>query len=32
MLSTNFTKICYSFAQIKIYEKFKMVTKIADIL
>ena len=32
MFSTNFSKICCSFAQIKIFEKSKMAAKMADML
>ena len=32
MSSTNFSKICNSFAQNKILEKSKMATKMADML
>ena len=30
MFSTNFRKICYSFAQDKVFEKSKMVAKTSD--
>ena len=30
--SINFSKICFSFVQNKIFEKSKMATKIADML
>ena len=31
MFSTNFSKICCSFAQNKMFEKSKMVAKMVDI-
>ena len=32
MLSTNSSKICYSFAKNKIFEKSKVAAKMADML
>ena len=32
MFSTNFSKVCSSFVQIKIFEKSKMVAKMVDML
>ena len=32
MFSTNFSKICCGFVQNKIFEKSKMVAKMADML
>ena len=32
MFSTNFSKICCSFAKNKFFEKFKMAAKMADML
>ena len=32
MFSTNFSKICCSFAQKKFFEKPKMAAKMADVL
>ena len=32
MFSTNFSKICCSFASNKIFEKFKMAAKVSDML
>ena len=32
MFSTNFSKICCSFAQNNVFEKYKMAVKMADML